>query len=105
MLRPNTAGKYTEVRLTLCVPASGPPQLGLEVLSPRVLLMQRFVLDVVYAVKLFLVRAVLVSLKIGFTVRMLRTRSNNVVPEQVQLDGALSGPLSDQEVLQGVVPL
>ncbi len=56
VLRPNTAGKYMEVRLSVTVPASGPPQLALEVSSPRILLLQRFVLDILYAVKLFLVR-------------------------------------------------
>ena len=57
MLRPYASGRYTEVRLTVSVPAAGPPQLQLEVASPRILLMQRFVLDVIYGVELFLVRS------------------------------------------------
>ena len=59
VLRPYASGKYTEVRLTVSVPAAGPPQLQLEVASPRILLMQRFVLDVIYGVELFLVSSMM----------------------------------------------
>lgn len=59
VLRPNAASAasaYTEVRMTLSMPASGPLQLQLEVASPRFLLLQRFVLDVIYGIELFIVR-------------------------------------------------
>lgn len=50
------------MRLTLSVPAAGPPSLQLEVSSPRFLLLQCFVLDIVYGIQLFVVRILNVML-------------------------------------------
>ena len=58
MLRHNGPGGFTEVRLQVAVPFEGPPRLRLHVHRPRILLMQRFVLDVIFGVQLFIVRAI-----------------------------------------------